>query len=121
MRVSQWCDHKPTWVGRVAISACADCARVDWFSDSGPIDHAEALAYLFGGYDLIGHLDALGGPTRSVLAYSAPSTRARKHLDALPRAVWLEVGPRLWLAHDGEVLLLATDHQLLIENLTRGA
>jgi hypothetical protein len=105
----------------VAISACADCARVDWFSDSGPIDHAEALAYLFGGYDLIGHLDALGGPTRSVLAYSAPSTRARKHLDALPRAVWLDVGPRLWLAHDGEVLLLATDHQLLIENLTRGA
>ncbi|MDF2729291.1 MAG: hypothetical protein K0T01_1077, partial [Acidimicrobiia bacterium] len=27
----------------------------------------------------------------------------------------------LWLSHDGEVLLLATDHQLLIENLTRGA
>ena len=97
------------WVGRVAVSACADCGEVDWFSDSGPVDHAEAMAYLFGSFDLIGHLDALGGPTSSVLAY------------APPKNVWLEVGSRLWLSHDGEVLLLATDHQLLIENLTRGA
>ena len=121
MKTSQWCDHKPTWVGRVAVSACADCGKVDWFSDSGPVDHAEAMAYLFGSYDLIGHLDALGGPTSSVLAYVAPSAKKRKHLDALPKHVWLEVGPRLWLSHDGEILLLATDHQLLIENLTRQA
>ena len=97
MSLSQWCEHKPTWVGRVAVAACADCGRVDWFSDTGPVDSAEAMAYLFGSFDLVGHLDAL------------------------PKNVWLEVGPRLWLAHDGEVLLLATDHQLLIENLTRGA
>ena len=108
-------------MGRVAVSACADCGRVYWFSDSGPIDHAEAMAYLFGSYDLIGHLDALGGPTPSVLAYVAPNSRKRKNLDALPKNVWLEVGPRLWLSHDGEVLLLATDHELLIENLTREA
>ncbi len=79
------------------------------------------MAYLFGNYDLIGHLEALGGPTSSVLAYRAPSPRKKAHLDVLPKHVWLEVGPRLWLSHDGEVLLLATDHQLLIENLTRGA
>jgi hypothetical protein len=33
----------------------------------------------------------------------------------------LRVGPDLWLSHDGETLLLATNHELLIENLTRGA
>jgi hypothetical protein len=116
-----WCDHKPVWVGRIAVGACAECGRVDWFSDSGPVDQAEALAYLFGSYDLVGHLDALGGPTPSVLAYVPPNPKKRRNLDALPKRVWLEVGPRLWLSHDGEVLLLATDHQLLIENLTRGA
>ena len=109
------------WVGRVAVSACADCGMIDWFSDSGPVDHAEAMAYLFGSYELIGHLQALGGPTSSVLAYAAPNLRKRKNLDALPKHVWLEVAPRLWLSHDGEVLLLATDQQLLIENLIRGA
>ena len=66
-------------------------------------------------------LDALGGPTPTVLAYAPPSQKKRKNLDALPRRVWLEVGPRLWLSHDGELLLLATDHDLLIENLLRGA
>jgi hypothetical protein len=99
----RWCDHKPVWVGRVAVCACADCGKVDWLSD------------------LIGHLDALSGPTSTVLAYVPPNQKKRKNLDALPKQVWLEVGPRLWLSHDGEVLLLATDHQLLIENLTRGA
>lgn len=108
------------WVGKVAVAACEDCGRIDWFSEGGPVDHAEAMAYLFGGYDLIGHLEALG-PTSSILAYAAPSTRKRKNLDALPKHVWLKAGPRLWLSHDGVVLLLATDHQLLIENLTWGA
>jgi hypothetical protein len=56
-----------------------------------------------------------------VLAYAAPSVRKRKNLDVFPMNVWLSVAPRLWLSHDGQVLLLATDHQLLIENLTRGA
>lgn len=121
MSISPWCEHKPVWVGRIAVAACAECGQVEWFSDAGPVDHAEAMAYLFGSYDLIGHLDALGGPTSSVLAYAAPSVRKRKNLDVFPMNVWLSVAPRLWLSHDGQVLLLATDHQLLIENLTRGA
>jgi hypothetical protein len=108
-------------VGRVSVAACAECGTVDWFSDTGPVDHAEAMAYLFGSYDLIGHLESLGGPTSSVLAYAPPNAGKRKNLDALPKNVWLSVGPRLWLSHDGGVLLLATDHQLLIENLTREA
>ena len=33
-----WCDHRPVWVGRVAVSSCAECGRVEWFSDVGAID-----------------------------------------------------------------------------------
>ncbi len=117
----QWCEHRPVWVGRVAVAACAECGRVDWFSDSGPIDPAEGLAALFGSYDLIGHLDALRAPSPTVLAYAPPSPRKRKNLTAIPPKSWLKVAPDLWLSHDGETLLLATNHTLLLENLTRGA
>ncbi|MFQ5524530.1 MAG: hypothetical protein ACE5F5_13320 [Acidimicrobiia bacterium] len=117
----QWCEHKPAWVGDIAVAACADCGRVDWFSNEGPVDSAEAMAALFGSYDLMGPLDAVGSPAPYVLAYSPPSSRKRKTLDALPRRAWLKAGPELWVCHDGNVLLLATSHRLLFENLTRGA
>lgn len=115
------CEHQPVWVGRIALSACRECRRVDWFSDEGPVDHAEAVAALFGAYDLIGPLEALGAPAPRVLAYAPPSIRKRKHLDALPRRVWLKAGPHLWLSHDGEVLLLATTQDIMFDNMTRGA
>ncbi len=115
------CEHKPVWVGSIAVSACADCQQVQWFSSAGPVDHAEAMALLFGSYDLLGPLDALGSPAPYVLAYAPPSVRKRKNLDALPKRVWLRAGSRLWMSHDSQVLLLATDQRLLFENLTRGA
>lgn len=121
MDYDKWCEHKPTWVGRIAVAACEECGRVDWFSDEGPVDHAEALAALFGSYDLVGPMQALGAPSRQVLVYSPPSARKRRHLDALPRGAWLKAGPQLWMSTDGEVLLLATTQRLLFENLTRGA
>jgi hypothetical protein len=121
MDYEKWCEHKPTWVGRIAVAACAECGRVDWFSDEGPVDHAEAMATLFGSYDLMGTMQALGAPSRQVLVYSPPSSRKRRHLDSLPRGAWLKAGPQLWMSTDGEVLLLATTQQLLFENLTRGA
>ena len=117
----EWCDHRPVWVGRIALSTCADCAKIDWFSDSGPVDPAEAMAALFGSYDLIGTMDALSAPADEVLAYRPPNGRKRRNLDALPKKVWLKAGPHLWMSHDGEVLLLATTQPLMFENLTRGA
>lgn len=119
--MDKWCEHKPKWVGRIAITTCEDCGEVDWFSREGPIDHAEAMAALFGTYDLMGSIDALGAPSSQVLVYRPPSSAKRRHLDALPRKVWLKAGPQLWMATDGSVLLLSTTQQLLFENLTRGA
>ncbi len=121
MDYEQWCEHKPTWVGRIAVAACEDCGRVDWMSDTGSVDHAEAMAAVFGSFDLIGTMDALGAPAPEVLVYAPPSTRKRRHLDVLPRRVWLKAGPRLWMSTDGEMLLLATTERLAFENLTRGA
>jgi hypothetical protein len=118
MSESRWCEHKPVWVGRIAVSACEDCGQVDWLSNEGPVDHAEAMAALFGSFDLAGTMEALGAPSSEVLIYTPPSARKRRHLDALPRRVWLKAGPRLWMSTDGEVLLLATTQRLMFENLT---
>jgi hypothetical protein len=121
MDTNTWCEHKPVWVGRVAVAACEDCGQVDWFSDQGPVDPAEAMAALFGSYDLVGSIPALGAPSPDVLVYAPPSTRKRANLGALPAKVWLKAGPHLWMSTDGEVLLLAPTQRLLFENLTRGA
>lgn len=121
MDENTWCEHKPVWVGRIAVAACAECGSVDWLSDQGPVDHAEAIAALFGSFDLIGPIDALGAPSPDVLVYAPPTQRKRRNLDALPRRAWLRAGPQLWMSTDGEVLLLATTQRLLFENLTRGA
>ncbi|MGD2060341.1 MAG: hypothetical protein PVF87_05730 [Acidimicrobiia bacterium] len=121
MDYQKWCEHRPTWVGRIAVAACEECGSVDWLSDEGPIDHAEAMAALFGTYDLVGPMQALGAPAPQVLVYTPPSARKRRHLDAIPRRAWLKAGPHLWMSTDGEVLLLATTQTLLFENLTRGA
>jgi hypothetical protein len=118
MNESKWCEHKPIWVGRIAVSACEDCGRVDWMSNEGAVDLAEAMAALFGSYDLAGTMEALGAPSAEVLVYTPPTARKRRNLDALPRRTWLKAGPRLWMSTDGEVLLLATTQQLLFENLT---
>lgn len=118
---SATCEHKPVWVGHIAVAACADCEQIDWLSDDGPVDPAEAMAAVFGTFDLLGPLDALGAPAPRVLAYAPPTARKRKHLDALPRRIWLKAGPHLWVSHDGEVLLLATTQRLLFENITKGA
>lgn len=115
------CEHKLVWVGHIAVAACADCGQIDWLSHDGPVDPAEAMAAVFGTFDLLGPLDALGAPAPRVLAYAPPTTGKRKHLAALPPHVWLKAGPHLWVSHDGGVLLLATTQRLLFENITRGA
>lgn len=121
MDYEKWCEHKPVWVGRIAVAACDECGKVDWFSNEGPVDSAEAMAVLFGSYDLIGQMEALGAPSPDVLVYAPPSSRKQRNLQALPTRTWLKAGPQLWMSTDGEVLLLATTQRLLFENLTRGA
>lgn len=121
MNYEKWCEHKPVWVGRISVAACEVCRRIDWFSKDGPVDPAEAMAALFGSYDLLGPLDALCAPSPEILVYAPPSSAKRRHLDSLPRRVWLRAGQHLWLSTDGETLLLAPTQRIVFENLTRGA
>lgn len=104
----------------VTVLACESCGYVDWLAGDDSLDPARALAALFGSFSLVGRMPAIGAPAEVVLAYRASSSHKRRTLDTLPRRVWLSVAPDLWLAHDGETLLLATPHRLLLENLTRG-
>jgi hypothetical protein len=114
-------NHRFSPVGDVRVAACEKCHRVEWQDGCGDIDPAEGMAALFGSYELIGKLDALGSPAPEVLVYSPPSARKRKNLAPFPMRVWVKPAPDLWLTHDGENLMLATNHRLLFENLTRGA
>lgn len=113
------CEHLPTWVGPIAVTACAECAEVDWFSRGGPIDAAEGMAALFGSFELVGPIDALGAPAPRVLVYTATSARKRSNLTAFPRRVWLKATPHLWMSHDDKVLLLAPTTPLAYDNLVR--
>ena len=118
---SRECLHEPIWVGRVAVVGCSDCGEVNWLSENGAMDPSEAIARVFGTYELTGSIDALGGPAAKALVYDAPSSRKRRHLDAFPRHTWLRCGRDLWMSTDGVHLLLATPHRLMYDNLMRGA
>lgn len=105
----------------MAVAACSECGTIEWFGAGGAVDPAEAIAALFGSYDLIGPIEAISAPTSRVLAYQPPNSRRRGNLRALPKGVWLKAGPHLWMSHDGEVLLLAPTRQIEFSNLIRGA
>ncbi|HEY5889867.1 MAG TPA: hypothetical protein VIW94_04085 [Acidimicrobiia bacterium] len=116
------CDkHQFAVVGDIRVAACGSCRIVEWADSAGEIDPSEGMAALFGSFQLIGPLDALGSPAPEVLVYRTSSSKKRKSLQAFPAHVWVKAAPDLWLTHDGELLLLATNHRLLFENLTRGA
>lgn len=114
------CDHELKTHGRVGLVACGTCGLVEWFGPDGPIDPAEGMAALFGTYDLVGPMPAVGAPAETVLAYR-PDRGKRGALRVLPSESWLRAAPELWLATDGSVLLLATPDPLMVDNLTRGA
>ncbi len=114
-------EHKPIAVAGLMVSACARCRQVDWLDGDVEVDPSEGMATLFGSYEIIGSLDALGSPAPEVLVYRAPTIKKRRNLTAFPKGHWVKVTPDLWLTHDGEKLLLATNHRLLFENLTQGA
>ena len=114
------CDHRLRSHGRTGVIACGVCGLVEWFGANGAIDPAEGVAALFGSYDLIGPMRAVGAPAPEVLAYR-PGRSTRAALGVLPESTWLRAAPDLWIATDGRVLLLAATDPLLTQNLTQGA
>lgn len=101
------CRHEVAFRGGVGVVACGSCWRLDFFGPGGTLDPTEAVASLFGSYDLVGPVDAVGAPAPRVLAYR-PDRRGKSGLQLLPTGCWLAAGPSLSMATDGSVLLLAT-------------
>lgn len=114
------CRHEMSRWGRTAVVACAACGLLQFFGSRGLLDPAEGMAALFGNYDLISPMPAVGAPAPRVLAYR-PNRSDKGALGLLPLGCWLAVGEDLWVASDGQALLLATPNELMVANLTRGA
>ena len=120
LHASDECRHDPRHWGRTSVVACATCGLVQFFGPAGALDPAEGMAALFGTYDLIGSMPAVGAPAPVVLAYR-PGRGKKDALGLLPTGHWLRVGPELWVAAGEGVLMLATPDWLMVDNLTRGA
>src|SRR5680860_572313 len=112
--ISEDCDHALRSHGRYGLVACAICDISEWFGPDGPVDPAEAMAGLFGSFSLIDQIIAIGAPASSVLAYKPPRTK-RAALSVLPLREWVASSPDLWISTDGELLLLATSNQLMVD------
>lgn len=114
------CRHTLETVGRIGVIACGHCGLLEFFGARGSLDPAEGVAGLFGNFELVGPLAAVGAPARRVLVYR-PARGRKAALAVLPEGVWLRAGAELWIASDGRALMLATPNDLMVENLTRGA
>ena len=112
------CRHVRHRWRNIELSICAEDASSAWTEDGEEIDGANAMAILFGDFDLTGCLDGVGAPGAAVLVYS-PGRRGHERMISFPRHEWLEATPGLWFTHDGRHLLLSPSDPLMAENLTR--
>lgn len=112
------CRHRRYRWRSIQLSVCREDGSTSWSEDGEEIDAAEAMAILFGHFDLTGCLDGVGSPGAAVLVYE-PGRNGRDRLSAFPAHDWLEAMPGLWFTHDGTRLLLSPTDPQLAENLTR--
>ena len=112
------CAHEVFSWREVELSLCPSGGPSVWSESGEVIDGAEAMAVLFGDFDLVGVLPSVRADGNAVLVYS-PGRAARERMTAFPPNRWIEGAPGLWFSHDGELLLLSPDDPLLAENLMR--
>lgn len=98
---------------------CAVDGSVAWSENGCELEGMEAVARLFGSFELAGRLDAITAPGPAVFVYLPGSMRGRARLRALPAHEWMEVAPDLWAMSDGAALLLSPTDPLLAFNLAR--
>ena len=115
------CRHRAETFHGLAVVACRNCADLSFHDSQGQVAGRVGLARLFGDFDLVSTLSALGAPAREVLAYRPPNAGAKKVFRWIPEAVWLRGDDDLWLAHDGQLLLLAHSSPWVTRHLLDGA
>ncbi len=112
------CIHEVFTWRDIALSVCPAGGPSMWSESGEIIDGAQAMAMLFGDFDLVGALASVRTHGEAVLVYS-PGRRAMDRMTAFPPNRWIEGSQGLWFSHDGEVLLLSPDNPLVAENLIR--
>ncbi len=95
-------------VSGVEARLCRACSALEWTRHGEPIDAAEAIAGVFGGFDVEGAVDAVGAPARQVLVAKSDSPDGDRFIEWLPERSWWHAMPSLWISRGERVLLLAT-------------
>lgn len=112
------CTHETFTWRDIELSVCPVDGSAEWSELGDGIDGAEAMAILFGNFDLVGALPSIGSPGGTVLVYS-PDRSGRSRLGVFPENRWFEGSPGLWFSHDGERLLLSPSDARVADNLIR--
>ena len=94
----------------MTVESCNTCQEVGFTDSRGEVQASVALGRLFGEFDLVGGLDAVGAPGREVLMYRAPDLLVRAALRVVEAKRWFRADDDLWICHDGEHLLFAHDN-----------
>lgn len=112
------CAHETFTWRDLTLSVCPIDGSAEWSELGESIDGAEAMAILFGNFDLVGALPSVGSPGGTVLAYS-PDRSGRARLARFPESRWFEGSPGLWFSHDGNRLLLSPSDTRIVDDLIR--
>jgi hypothetical protein len=112
------CRHRRFQWRNIELCVCTETCPTVWTEDGEEIDGAEAMAILFGSFDLTGCLDGVGSPGAAVLVYE-PSRQGRQRMSVFPVHEWIEALAGLWFTHDGQRLLLSPTDPQMASNLTR--
>lgn len=113
------CRHDRLEIGGLVAETCQATGTMTWTDRSGPLDPAEAVARLFGDFDLHGAAPALHAPGPTVVVSTPASRRGRESLSAVPSDRWLQAMPSLWIRSAGPTLLLASTDDGLTGRLLR--
>lgn len=113
------CMHERTTACGLTLDICPQTDEAQWLDGASQLDPAEALARLFGAFDLMAALPGPTAPGETVLVYLPDSRRGRQAMRALPAARWIHAAPGLWITHDGDHLLMSPSDPLLAHNLAR--
>jgi len=94
--------------GDLTLTICERCRTASWDRFGQPLDPAIGVELVFGDFEIVSEIDAVGAPAPRVLVAS-PAPKSRGTLARFPMGVWIEMMDNLWISHRDGVLLLAIE------------
>lgn len=100
------CEHRRVEVGPLEADICDQTSIITWYDGDDLVDATVAMARVFGAFDLVETLPAIGAPGPLTSVYEASTRRERSWLLSLPRHRFLEAMPGVWISRDDSHLLI---------------